>query len=168
MLFHDFPDFQDGGHPLQLSTAKLSSDFPVHIHVGCLLAILKKSSTQLTYLISTFLTHWLWYMFFTHLSANDKYPFLRKWLSYEFFCYSRYFYWSKEQRLYEFVCHQVEKHLQFWVSFSQLAIILVIFENPQRCNLMIAKRSIRLYFYVSLFTLGVTALANTVFETCLK
>ena len=40
--------------------------------------------------------------------------------------------------------------------------------NPQRYNLMIAKQSLRLYFYMSLFTLGVTALVNTVFENCLK
>ena len=32
--------------------------------------------------------------------------------------------------------------------------------NPQCCNSMIAKQSIRLYFYVSLFTLGVIALVN--------
>ena len=40
--------------------------------------------------------------------------------------------------------------------------------NPQRYNSMIAKRSIHNYFYVSLFTLGVTALVNTVFENYLK
>ena len=45
---------------------------------------------------------------------------------------------------------------------------LVTSGNPQRYNLMIAKWSIRLYFYVSLFTLGVFALVNTVFENCLK
>ena len=33
--------------------------------------------------------------------------------------------------------------------------------NPQRCNSMIAERSIQLNFYVGLFTLG-----YTVFEIC--
>ena len=40
--------------------------------------------------------------------------------------------------------------------------------NPQCCNSMIAKPSIQLYFYVRVFTLGVLALVNTVFENCRK
>ena len=36
--------------------------------------------------------------------------------------------------------------------------------NPQRCNSMIATRSIQLYLYMGWFTLGVLALVNTVFE----
>ena len=38
--------------------------------------------------------------------------------------------------------------------------------NSQRCNSMIAERSIQLYFYVGLFKLGVIALVNLVFENC--
>ena len=49
-----------------------------------------------------------------------------------------------------------------------LSVILVTPGNPQRCNSVIAKRSIQLYFYVGLFTLGVLALINTVFENCQK
>ena len=45
---------------------------------------------------------------------------------------------------------------------------LVTARNPQRCNSMIAKRSIQLNFYVSLFTLGVLAFVNTIFENCQK
>ena len=40
--------------------------------------------------------------------------------------------------------------------------------NLQRCNSIIAERSIQLYFYVGLFTLGVLALVNTVFENLPK
>ena len=50
--------------------------------------------------------------------------------------------------------------------FLNTLCYLVTPENPQRCNSVIAKRSIQLYFYVSLFTLGVIALVNTVFENC--
>ena len=41
---------------------------------------------------------------------------------------------------------------------------LVTPENPQRCSSMIARRYIQLYFYVGLFTFGILALVNTVFE----
>ena len=51
-------------------------------------------------------------------------------------------------------------------SHSNKQEYLVTPGNPQRCNLMIAKRSIQLNFYVGLFALGVLTLINTISKNC--
>ena len=53
-------------------------------------------------------------------------------------------------------------------SMKAYVLFLVTPGNPQRCNSMIAEWSIQLNFYVGLFTWGVLALVNTVFENCQK
>ena len=69
---------------------------------------------------------------------------------------------NSESKLFE-----IELQLSFPTDLYFLPS-LVTPGNPQRCNSMIAKRSIQLNFSVGLFTLGVLALVNTISENCQK